>query len=192
MLTRLEWRPPEYTGDAKRDWDRLTKSLKDYHDDLQKKGALDISQARINGTPIGETDPDTGAFDSINVGAGGVLSIITPPSTYTPTLTGVANLDGVTPYTTAYFRLGSCVVGWGKFDANPAVAATLTQFGMSLPVASNFAAEEDAGGVAFARAVAGQGAAIYADTTNDRLMVEWTSSDLANRAMSFIFAYRIR
>jgi hypothetical protein len=190
VLTRLEWRPPEYTGDAKRDWDRLTKSLKDYHDDLQKKNALDISQARINGTPIGETDPDTAAFDSINIGADGVISHL-KAGTFTPVGTGVANLDSVTMYQLQYVRVGNVVTASGRFDANAAVSGTLSQFRMTLPIASNFGATEDCGGVAMARVVAGHAAAIYADTTNDAAFVEWVPTDTNDRAYSFIYQYEV-
>jgi hypothetical protein len=112
--------------------------------------------------------------------------------TYTPTLTGVANLDTVTAYAANYAVIDGGVLVSGKFDANAAAAGALCQFGLSLPIDSDFTAEQDLGGVAFARAVAGQGAAIRADATNNRAMVEWTAADTADRAMSFVFFYRIK
>jgi hypothetical protein len=166
-------------------------ALNAYFQQTNLAGSLQISEATIDGSPIGATNPDTGAFDSININANGAISRL-DFDTYTPTLTGVANLDAVTAYVAQWLAVGNGVVVSGKFDANAAAAGALCQFGLSLPIASDFTAEEDCGGVAFARAVAGQGAAIRADATNNRAMVEWTAADTADRAMSFILFYRVK
>jgi hypothetical protein len=111
--------------------------------------------------------------------------------TYTPTLTNTANLDASTAYECQYLRVGSTVSVSGKVDIDPTAAATDTQLGISLPVASNFAANEDCAGVAFANAIAGQGAAIRADTTNDRALLQYVSGDTTNTGMFFQFQYQI-
>lgn len=95
-------------------------------------------------------------------------------STYTPTPTNVTNLSGSNVYTTAYARVGSFVVVGGRFDINPAVSANPTELGLSLPIASNFTAFEDAFGVCWQRAagdVSARGFGISADTVNDRLSI---------------------
>ena len=111
--------------------------------------------------------------------------------TYTPTLTNVANISASTAYQAQYLRVGSTVTVSGKVDIDAVLTATLTQLGISLPVASNFGAAEDCAGVAFSPAVASMGAAILADTANDRAQLEFISNDTANRAMYFTFSYQV-
>lgn len=111
--------------------------------------------------------------------------------TYTPTLTNVANLDASTAYSCQYIRIGSTVTVSGRVDIDPTLAATSTQLGISLPVASNFANSNECAGTAFASGIATQGAAILADTTNDRAQLQYISGDITNQAMYFTFTYRI-
>lgn len=111
--------------------------------------------------------------------------------TYTPTLTNVANLDASTAYQCQYMRVGNTVSVSGKVDIDPTLAATSTQLGISLPVASNLGAAEDCAGVAFASGVAGQGAAILGDATNNRAQLQYVSGDVTNQAMYFSFQYEV-
>lgn len=111
--------------------------------------------------------------------------------TYTPTLTNVANLDGSTAYGCQYIRVGSVVTVGGRVDIDPTTTLTVTQLGISLPIASNFAASNECGGAASAVNVAGQCAAIAADPTNNRAEMAWTAVDTTNQAMFFTFTYRI-
>lgn len=110
---------------------------------------------------------------------------------YTPTLTNAANLDASTAYVCQYLRVNNIVMVSGKVDVNPTLAATSTGLGISLPIASNFGATEDCCGAAFASGIAGQGAAILADSINDRAQMQWIAGDLTNQAMYFSFIYRI-
>lgn len=128
------------------------------------------------------------------LGAGYAPSASVPTltsGTYTPTLTNVANLDTVTAIPCQYLRVGSVVTVSGGIAIDPTLAATATEVGISIPIASNFGAAEDCAGVAFAPSVAGQGAAILADFTNDRAAMRWISTDITNQAMYFSFTYRI-
>lgn len=111
--------------------------------------------------------------------------------TWTPTLTEVANLDDSTAFLSTYLRAGNFVVGFGKVEVDPTAPATPTQLGISLPIVSNFANDFECSGVAFAPGIAGQGAAILADPTNDRAEMQWISGDVTNQPMFFIFGYRI-
>lgn len=111
--------------------------------------------------------------------------------TYTPTLTNVANLSASTAYQCQYIRVGRVVTVSGKVDVDPTLAATSTQLGISLPIASNLGANEDCAGSAFANAIAGQGAAILGDATNNRAQMEWVSADITNQSMYFIFQYEV-
>jgi hypothetical protein len=123
--------------------------------------------------------------------ANGGTAVSSATQTYTATVTIVANLDAVTSYTAQYLRIGTTVVVSGKFEANPTLAATMTQLRIALPVASNFAAEEQLGGTAFAGALTGEGCRIYADATNDAALVEWMTTTTLNQSFAFIFAYQV-
>lgn len=111
--------------------------------------------------------------------------------TYTPTLTNVANLSASTAYECQYSRNGNVVTVSGKVDIDPTLTATSTQLGISLPVASNLGAEEDCAGTAFCQSIAGMGAAILGDATNNRAQLQFVASDITNQSMFFIFQYSI-
>lgn len=111
--------------------------------------------------------------------------------TYTPGLFNVANLTGSTAYSCQYLRVGNTVTVSGRVDVQPTAPAAATQLGIGLPVASNFGATEDCGGVAFASAVAGQGAGIRGDAANNRAEMVWTSGDITNQPMYFTFTYEV-
>ena len=111
--------------------------------------------------------------------------------TYTPTLTNVANLSASTAYECQYMRVGSVVTVSGRVDIDPILAATSTQLGISLPVASNIGAVEDCAGTAFASGIAAQGAAILGDATNDRAQLQYVAGDITNQAMYFTFTYQV-
>lgn len=111
--------------------------------------------------------------------------------TYTPTLTNVANIDGSTAYECQYVRIGNTVVVGFKVSVDPTLAATVTQLGISLPIASNIGAQEDCAGCAFASGIAGQGAAIIGDAANDRAQLEFVSADVTNQPMYGTFVYQV-
>lgn len=115
----------------------------------------------------------------------------TSNGTYTPTLTLVNNLSTATTYECQYLRVGNTVNVGGKVDIDPILVATSTQLGISLPIASDFGANEDCGGSAFASGIAGQGAAIRGDATNNRAELIYISSDITNQSMYFNFTYQI-
>lgn len=111
--------------------------------------------------------------------------------TYTPTLTLVNNITSATTYEAQYIRVNTSVTVSGKLDLDPILVATTTQLGISLPIASDFGANEDCGGVAFASGIANQGAAIRADITNNRAEMVYISSDVTNQSMYYTFTYQI-
>lgn len=117
-------------------------------------------------------------------------TLTTAASTYTPTLTNVANLTGSTVYQAQYMRVGNTVTVSGKVDVHP-TAATTTQLGISLPIASTIGANENCSGTAFASGIAGQGAAILGDATNHRAQMQWVAVDTSNQSMYYTFTYLI-
>lgn len=111
--------------------------------------------------------------------------------TYTPTLTNTTNVSASTARLCTYMRVGNTVTVAGQFDIDCIAPATATVLRITLPVASNFSTAYQLGGTAFATAVAGMGAGIEADATNDVALVKFNSSDINNQTMSFTFSYQV-
>lgn len=112
--------------------------------------------------------------------------------TYTPTLTNVTNVGASTAYACQWMRVGNVVTVSGKVDIDAALAAsTATELGVSLPIASNFAAEENLGGDAVSDSVASLSARIRADSTNDRAAIVFKAISLTNDSYSFTFTYLV-
>lgn len=110
--------------------------------------------------------------------------------TYTPTLTNVTNLSASTAYACQYLKVGGTVTVSGRVDIDP-TATGAAELGISLPVTADIGALEACAGTAFASGIAGQGAAIVGDATNDRASMRWVASDVTNQAMYFCFAYQV-
>lgn len=108
---------------------------------------------------------------------------------YTPTLTNVTNLDASTAYECQYIRVGNNVTVAGKVDIDPTAAAAI-ELGISLPVASNFGAQEDCGGTA-ASPTNASAQAIRADSANDRAALVGIASHTNNQSYFFTFTYEI-
>lgn len=111
---------------------------------------------------------------------------------YTPTRSAEVNMDANVTMTEAqYMRLGNTVTVSGRFTADPTLTATATSFEISLPVASNFGAAEDAAGTAFCGTIAGMGAEVIGVAANDTAKIQWVSSDITSKVWSFVFVYQI-
>lgn len=95
--------------------------------------------------------------------------------TYTPTLTSVANISASTPDVLQWIRVGNVVTVSGKVIFTATATATLTQLGMSLPIASTTSASTKIGGNIAGQTVANFGA-IFADTTNNRATISIAST----------------
>lgn len=156
---------------------------------IKDSAANFLLQLKATGTSVSANRVLT--FDTNNANRSIVLKGDVNTGTYTPTLTNVANLAASTAYQCQWLRVGDMVTVSGKVDVDPTLTATTTQLGISLPVASNLGAEEDCAGTAFASGIAGQGAAIRGDATNDRAEMVWISGDITNQSMFFIFTYQI-
>ena len=111
---------------------------------------------------------------------------------YAPTRSAEVNLDAnITPSEAQYLRVGNTVTVSGQFTADPTLAATPTSFELTLPVASNIGAVEDAAGVAFCGAIAGMGAAVSGSVANNTAVVSWISSDITSQTWSYMFTYQV-
>lgn len=115
---------------------------------------------------------------------------------YTPTLTAVANVAASTSAQCQWMRVGNVVTVSGTISIDPTAAATLTQLGISLPIASNLSV---AGGTECAGTAVRTTAAtnfiagnITSDTVNDRAELDFfCDADAANRTWAFSFTYLI-
>lgn len=113
--------------------------------------------------------------------------------TYTPTLTNVANAGGTLSSDGAqYIRVGNVVTVSGKLQTIPTAATTLTQIGISLPVASNFASAHECSGTAASRRGSFFVGTIHADATSDRAELWFDSVDNVNaHVIYYTFTYTI-
>lgn len=133
----------------------------------------------------GKVDLTTDITGTLPVGNGGATD-----GNWTPTLTGVSNIDAVTAYPCRYIRVGNRVMFDGQLAFDATTVAALTQVGISLPVPSNFANVYDAAGLAGSSAINAR-ADLYADTANDRIMLEWTAMDVADNVWRFTGGYDV-
>lgn len=111
--------------------------------------------------------------------------------TYSPTLTNVANLDASTTFTAQYLRVGAVVTVSGRISVDPTTSGLSTILGISLPIASILSTSTQCAGVAGASGIAGQVAAIAADTVNNRAEAIWVASDITNQSMFYTYTYTI-
>lgn len=111
--------------------------------------------------------------------------------TYTPSLTNVTNVAASTAYESQYLRVGNTVTVSGKIDIDQ-TAAGAYEVGISLPIASNFGAEEDCAGTG-AGTNAPSGSVIYikADATNNRASLNGSDTDVSNHAHFYQFTYQV-
>ena len=115
--------------------------------------------------------------------------------TYTPTLTAVTNLSG-TPnaYQCQWSRVGNMVTVSGRFGAEPTAASpTLTELGISLPVASAISTAQNVGGTATGiTSTTSEACSIEGDATNDRALVRWQAASTSDHDFFFTFGYLVQ
>lgn len=152
--------------------------------------AFSISNS-VNTMSIGATLLMTGIR---NVTATGNASNPEPAAgTYTPTLTSVANVDSTTAAVCHATRQGNDVHIEGSLAVDVTATTTLTKIGISLPVASAFAAATDANGSGGCTNVAVTTAPeVYADATNDRLELAFTSASTGSHTIRFSVDYTVK
>jgi hypothetical protein len=127
------------------------------------------------------TGAGTLALDTINITGG----------TYLPTLTNSANIDSSTAFNCQYMQVGSTVTVSGKASLDPTTVGILTQLTISLPIASNFSAQENCCGTSFASNVQSEGAAILADTVQHKAVMQWIATNASTHSMYFNFTYTV-
>jgi hypothetical protein len=111
--------------------------------------------------------------------------------TYTPTLTNTTNVASSTAVICQYMRVGNVVTISGQFSVQATTGGIAFVLGMSLPIASNFTLQRQAGGSFSAGSTALTMNVIVADSTNDRLLITGIMTDTASRACAFHATYLI-
>jgi hypothetical protein len=114
---------------------------------------------------------------------------------YTPTQTSVTNVSSSTAAVCPWTRSGDVVTVFGSCDIGTTATGT-TELGISLPIASSFAAEANCAGTAATTGSLGlvpqAYGAIRGDAANDRAALKFTSpASGVNFAFSFSFSYRV-
>jgi len=133
--------------------------------------------------------------DSIrSIGSLQVASIVNDTGlasgTYTPTLTNTTNINSSTAFDNQYMRVGNVVTVSGKVTMDPTAAGAVV-LEMTLPVASNFTAEEQCGGVAVCDAALDDSVAIAGDVTNNTANFHYTAIATGTQTYHFTFTYLI-
>ena len=108
--------------------------------------------------------------------------------TYTPTITNTTNVASSTAYSTQYLRVGNTVTVSGMVNVDVTAGTTLTEIGISLPVASDFANAYEGAGLIHFEASTSMTGAIRADATNNRMTALWTN-DATVDARDFVFHF---
>lgn len=138
----------------------------------------------INSSGVVVTESDVVYINGVRTG--GSLSGV-----YTPTLTGGANISNKVAYECQYMRVSDVVTVSGKLDLQATLTATNTNLRISLPIASNFTATQQCGGVGFAPAVASMGGGILGSIANDEAQLSFVSTDTGSNTWYFTFTYKI-
>lgn len=113
--------------------------------------------------------------------------------TYTPTLFNTTNVAASSSNTCAWIRINNTVFVTGTLSIDATTAAsTLTELGVSLPLASNIAGAVQCSGTAASDNVASLSARIKGDAANDRATISFRATSSANDTYSFTFSYIIQ
>jgi len=110
--------------------------------------------------------------------------------TYTPTLTNTTNVALSTAQVSQYMRVGNVVTVSGFLLIDPTAAGN-TILGMSLPIASNFATQVEAGGTFYCHSGVSEGGGILADATNNRVTLNFMATSLIPNTYSYSFTYLV-
>jgi hypothetical protein len=153
-----------------------------------KLGVVDPAVlARANHTGEQAIETITGLQDALDAKA--ATTALPSVGTWTPTLTGTANVASVTAFLCHYTRIGNQVMCRGLFNVTPTAASdTNTTVGVSLPVPSNLGVTTDLTGIANYSGTQ-RGGRVSADVTNDRATVTFASQGTGALTCNFMFDY---
>ena len=113
--------------------------------------------------------------------------------TYTPTLNNTTNVAASSANQCAWVRIGSVVYVTGTISVDATLAAsTLTELGLSIPIATDIIGAAQLSGTAASDNVASLSARIKGDAANNRATISFRASSLTNDTYSFTFSYVIQ
>tara|TARA_R110002020_G_scaffold28146_1_gene89946 strand:- start:14240 stop:16216 length:1977 start_codon:yes stop_codon:yes gene_type:complete len=144
------------------------------------------SKYTVNNSAYQQNDDFSDADTATTYGALGALF----SGEYTPTLTNVTNVASSTAEVCQYIRMGPLVFVFGTVQIDAVTGGSQFALDMSLPIASNFADRTDAAG-SFVSSAADASGRIYADTSDDRVILLGVPTSNANLTYGFSFSYRI-
>lgn len=141
-----------------------------------------------NGTFEAATLTEGAGISITNAGGSVTIASSNVESTYTPTLTNTTNVAASTAYVTRYTRIGDMIHVWGEVSIDATTALTISELGLSLPVASTIAATQDLAGTgSFEDNTTVQ---IKGDVSNGRATLRFTPQSATNNRYSFHFTYK--
>lgn len=156
---------------------------------------LTPSWGSIIGTLSGQTDLQAALNLKANAASPaftGTPSGVITSGTYTPTLTNTTNIDASTPYEAQWMRIGNVVTVSGKVDIDATLTATLTRLDLSLPVASDFGAQEDCAGTASTtQSATPEISSVLANTASNIARFSWFAIGTGNLSWYYCFQYQI-
>lgn len=154
------------------------------------------SGSLITGTDVQEAIEDIeDAITPIAADVADLTALVSPPGSYTPSATAVANCGAVDPVPTVcrFTRIGNLVTVYGRVSIDPNAGNTVTRFRLTLPVASTFSANTDLHGVI---AGAGPGAVgsgyCIADTSNHEAILSVYPNHASGQNYGFTFQYVVQ
>jgi hypothetical protein len=187
--------------------------LEFYGNDTGNENVVAYIDARAGGTSGGGffvfgTSASAGgaATDAFTMSVNGGISIsrtdVTSPvsndgnvfsGTYLPTLTNTTNIAASTRFDSQYMRVGNVVTVSGRLNIDPTTSGAACELGISLPIASNFSATTQCGGVGAIQTTTTEVSTggIAADVTNDRAQFRFVAGGTAARDYHFTFTYQV-
>jgi hypothetical protein len=160
---------------------------------INSLGALDVQ--KHNGTELSPGDLVIGvpALLLLDAGADDFILVnphkVTTDGTYTPTLSNTTNVTSSVSAVCQWMRVGKVVMVSGVIEVRPTSGiGVLTEVGITLPVASNFAAATNLGG---AGAHNSSAVNIYANVVDDRAFAFFFSSTASSTQLPFSFTYLV-
>lgn len=110
--------------------------------------------------------------------------------TYTPTGYTGTNTTVVTPLTCQYMRVGNVVTVSGRAQVTVTTSSTLSDFSLSLPIASNLITLSDCSGT-FTSGTNATNGCVIGDPTNDRAFFQMFATNAGSQPFTFSFTYQI-
>lgn len=147
-----------------------------------------INGGNWSGTDLALADGGTGA----STASAARTNLGFADGTYTPTLTNVANMDSSTVGTFRYLQVGNTVTVSGNLTIDATAAATFTQVGISLPVASNFTSIGDCCGTCVGDGGSNGSGVVMGDSTNDRATMYFVPAFATGTAWYVHFTYTVK